>query len=101
MGYETNVDKGVFDIYQFGNRDLQEYLVIILAGFLVLESGIFLAIQPATGYETSLVEALPQSFWYLFYIVLAGGILTLIVAAATETGYRRTADSRRPQTQPN
>jgi len=89
MGYETNVDKGVFDIYQFGNRDLQEYLVIILAGFLVLESGIFLAIQPATGYETSLVEALPQSFWYLFYIVLAGGILTLIAAAATETGYWR------------
>ena len=89
MGYETDIDRGLFDTYQFANRDLQEYLVIILAGFLVLESGIFLTIQPATGYETSLVEALPQPFWYLFYIILGGGILTLIAAAVTESGYWR------------
>ncbi|EMA27166.1 hypothetical protein [Haloarcula japonica] len=89
MGYKTDIDRKLFDTYQFANRDLQEYLVIVLAGFLVLESGMFLMIQPATGYETSLVDALPQSFWYLFYIVLGGGILTLIAAAVTESGYWR------------
>ncbi|MBV0902735.1 hypothetical protein [Haloarcula salina] len=89
MGYETDIEQGLFDSYQFANRDLQEYLVIILAGFLVLESGIFLTIQPVTGYETSLVNALPQSFWFLFYAVLAGGILTLIAAAVTGSGYWR------------
>jgi len=89
MGYETDIDRGLFDTYQFANRDLQEYLVIILAGILVLESAVFLTIQPATGYETSLIDAVPQSFWYLFYIVLGGGILTLVAAAATGSGYWR------------
>ncbi|GCF15066.1 hypothetical protein Harman_30010 [Haloarcula mannanilytica] len=89
MGYETDIDRGIFDTYQFANRDLQEYLVIILAGFLVLETAVFLTIQPATGYETSLSGAVPQSFWYLFYIVLGGGILTLVAAAATGSGYWR------------
>jgi len=89
MGYETDTDRKVFDTYRFANRDLQEYLVIILAGFLVLESVVFLTIQPATGYETSLINAVPQSFWYLFYIVLGGGILTLVAAAVTGSGYWR------------
>jgi len=89
MGYEIDIDRELSDTYQFANRDLQEYLVIILAGFLVLESGIFLMIQPATGYETSLIDALPQPFWYLFYIILGGGMLTLIAAAVTESGYWR------------
>lgn len=89
MGYETDIDRGIFDTYEFANRDLQEYLVIILAGVLVLESGLFLMIQPATGYETSLVEALPRSFWVLFYFVLGGGMLTLIAAAVTGSGYWR------------
>lgn len=89
MGYETDIDRGVFDTYEFANRDLQEYLVIVLAGFLALESGIFLLIQPATGYETSLVEAVPRSFWLLFYLVLGGGILTLVAAAVTGSDYWR------------
>lgn len=89
MSHETNLDRESFDSFEFANRDIQEYLVILLSGLLVIESALFLSIQPVTGYETSLVDGLSQLFWFAFYSVMIGGILTLIAAAITQTRYWR------------
>jgi hypothetical protein len=69
------------------NAHLQNYLVVVLSGLLVLQSYVFLSVESATGYETSIVTAMPLEYWILFYSVLAGGIVTLIAAAVTRSSY--------------
>ena len=83
MGYDINMEQRTLDGRGFISGEYQGFFVAILSGFLVIESGIFLTIQPATEFETSLVGALPVIFWVLFYAITAGSILILIGAAVT------------------
>lgn len=67
----------------------QRYGVTVIAGVLIAECALFLTIPPASEYETSLVNALPVSFWLCFYTVLAGGIVMMVASATTGSGYWR------------
>lgn len=74
--------------WPFG-RKWQQWSVTVVAGILLVECGLFLSIPPATGYETSLVNALPIALWACFYVVTFGAILTVVSSVATESGYWR------------
>jgi hypothetical protein len=67
----------------------QRYGATALAGLLLVECGLVVAVDPATGYETSLVQALPVAYWICFYTVLAGGTLLLVASATTGSSHWR------------
>lgn len=67
----------------------QAYAIVGLSLVLLAGSVLFFTIEPATEYEVSLVNGLPLPLWACFYVVLVGGVVTLVVSALTESRYWR------------
>jgi hypothetical protein len=70
---------------------LQQLLLALAACGLVAATWLFVAVEPASGFETSLTEQFPPLFWALFYGVLVASIVVALLSAADGTGYWRHA----------
>lgn len=89
MSIVNNLERRLDNWVGFTDSHLQTTLAVILSGLLLAECFLFLRIQLATGYETSIVESLPSTYWLLFYTILAGSIVLLFFAGATGTTFWR------------
>jgi len=87
MSFVTGTDERLDNLVRVVDHNAQGYMVGALSVLLLTECVLFLTLEPATGYETSIVTALPLAYWVFFYTVLCGGILLMLVAAATNTTY--------------
>ena len=78
--------------FQHTTAHTAEYALLGLGALLlVVESAFFLTVPPATGFETSLVEAFPLGFWVAFYGTLVVAIVVLFVSALTRSSNWRQA----------
>lgn|GEM_PF-373375 len=69
-----------------------EYATLSLGALaLVLATVLFVRVEPATAFETSLVDQFPPAFWVAFYTVLVAGVLGCLLAGASGSGRWRHA----------
>jgi hypothetical protein len=87
MSFDTEAARSFRRKFDVDTELILPYSVAVLAGLLLVECLVFVTVPAATGYETSLVEAFPLSFWLLFYTVLLGGIGVLLGAAVIDHRY--------------
>lgn len=89
MSIVNNIERRLDNWVGFTDTHLQAALAVVLSGLLLTECVLFFRIQLATGYETSIVESLPSTYWLLFYTILAGSIVLMFLAGATGTSFWR------------
>lgn len=89
MSFGNTPGRRVWDWLDWQNQELLPQGVAVISVLLVIESVLFVAIPAAESYETSVVTAFPVSFWALFYAVLLGGVLVMILSALTGESYWR------------
>lgn len=89
MSIVNTIERHLGNRFEFTGRQAQGTLAVVLSGLLITECILFLRIQLSTGYETSLVDALPSTYWVLFYTILAGSIVLLLLAGADDTPFWR------------
>ncbi|QSG11334.1 putative membrane protein [Halapricum desulfuricans] len=70
---------------------LQEWLLVLAALSLILATYLFVAVEPASGFETSLVEQFPPGFWIAFYATMIVTVAVTMLSALSGTGYWRHA----------
>ncbi|MEF8884343.1 MAG: hypothetical protein V5A44_04380 [Haloarculaceae archaeon] len=58
---------------------------------LVAATVLFVLVDPAPGFETSLVAAFPRAFWVCFYGVLVASVIVAFLSARDSSGYWRHA----------
>jgi len=72
-------------------RRVQSLLLLLAAGGLVAATYLWVAVDPATGFETSLTAQFPATFWLAFYGVLVCCVVVLLLSLLDGSGYWRHA----------
>jgi len=70
---------------------VQELLLGLSAVALVVATVLFVRVEPAPRFETSLVAAFPPGFWGAFYGVLVASVVVAFLSAHDGSGYWRHA----------